>query len=233
MYGIFNSTDILTMQNQTVEAIASENKETRDKRMALKVQKKAIEEARDICANLAMRKELRQHAEEDYLEESSDEDGQPKTPSRRDGTVRTGTASPKERRRSTRQSREERPLAQIMSPEVVSGAASYTMNSSAPVNHVVPRVEVQRSPVEWNETGAEGFYKAPQQAPPPPPRPEKLRPDLVDAGFPPTPPDSAHAHRNSQLPAPGRDADEYRFSQEADYAPGTRRVSSKKLFPRA
>lgn len=59
MYGIFNSVEILSMTNATVEAIAAENKETRDRRMALKTQKKAIEEAKDICANLAMRKELR------------------------------------------------------------------------------------------------------------------------------------------------------------------------------
>ncbi|KAF6802724.1 dynamin family protein [Colletotrichum sojae] len=59
LYGIFNSVEILSMQSETVEAIAAENKETRDRRMTLKTQKTAIEEARDICANLAMRKELR------------------------------------------------------------------------------------------------------------------------------------------------------------------------------
>ena len=59
MYGIFNSVEILGMTTETVEAIAAENKETRDRRMTLKAQKKAIEEAKDICANLAMRKELR------------------------------------------------------------------------------------------------------------------------------------------------------------------------------
>lgn len=59
MYGIFNSVEILGMSNEVVEAIAAENKETRDRRMTLKVQKKAIEEAKDICAGLAMRKELR------------------------------------------------------------------------------------------------------------------------------------------------------------------------------
>jgi hypothetical protein len=47
------------MTDGTVVAIAAENKATRDKRMGLKARKVAIEEARDICANLAMRKELR------------------------------------------------------------------------------------------------------------------------------------------------------------------------------
>ncbi|KAK1689617.1 dynamin family protein [Colletotrichum godetiae] len=59
MYSIFNSVEILGMPSETVEAIAAENKETRDRRMTLKTQKTAIEEARDICASLAMRKELR------------------------------------------------------------------------------------------------------------------------------------------------------------------------------
>jgi hypothetical protein len=59
MYGIFNSVEIMNMSNETVEAIAAENKETRDRRQTLKLQKKAIEDAKDICTNLAMRKELR------------------------------------------------------------------------------------------------------------------------------------------------------------------------------
>ncbi len=59
VYGIFNSPEIFTMTNQTIEAVGAENKETRDRRLVLKAQKKAIEEAKDMCANLAMRKELR------------------------------------------------------------------------------------------------------------------------------------------------------------------------------
>jgi len=47
------------MEERTVVAIAAENKVTRDKRMDLKAKKVAIEGARDICASLAMRKELR------------------------------------------------------------------------------------------------------------------------------------------------------------------------------
>lgn len=59
MYSIFNSVEVLGLSNQVIEAIAAENKETRDRRQTLKVQKKAIEEAKEICASLAMRKELR------------------------------------------------------------------------------------------------------------------------------------------------------------------------------
>lgn len=77
MYGIFNSVAIMSMSNEVVEAIAAENKETRDRRQTLKVQKKAIEEAKDICASLAMRKELRMYAEDDRdnAEDTSDEEG--------------------------------------------------------------------------------------------------------------------------------------------------------------
>jgi hypothetical protein len=59
LHNIFNWVKINRMKDETVVAIAAENKVTRDKRMALKAKKVAIEEARDICANLAMRKELR------------------------------------------------------------------------------------------------------------------------------------------------------------------------------
>ena len=57
--GIFSWVKINRIKDGTVVAIAAENKVTRDKRMILKARKVAIEEARDICANLAMRKELR------------------------------------------------------------------------------------------------------------------------------------------------------------------------------
>jgi hypothetical protein len=47
------------MSNEKVTAIAAENEAVRNKRLALRAKKVAIEEARDICVNLAMRKELR------------------------------------------------------------------------------------------------------------------------------------------------------------------------------
>ncbi|MCV5126852.1 hypothetical protein OFB58_26110, partial [Escherichia coli] len=45
---------------EVVQSIAAENQETRDRRQALTAQRKAIEEAKDACAGLAMRKELRE-----------------------------------------------------------------------------------------------------------------------------------------------------------------------------
>ncbi len=56
---IFNPIKVWKMDDKSVEDIASENKETREKRLTLKARKKAIEEARYVCTNLAMRKELR------------------------------------------------------------------------------------------------------------------------------------------------------------------------------
>jgi hypothetical protein len=267
MYGIFNSADVLAMQNEAVEAIASENKETRERRITLKAQKKAIEEARDICANLAMRKELRQvgppslfrdisghqdlltschtqYAEEDrdYVETSEDE-SEIKTPSRRPtsaSTVAAGNASVREARRASRHAREDtRPLTPVVSPDAATVSSAYTTTGShvhgQTQNHGVGRTgnanthsyapppssrDGPRSTAEWSD--ATQFYKAPQQPPPPPPRPDKLRAEAAaDAGFPPTP-DSASG---------------YGFASEADYAPppsGSRsRVSAKKIFGRA
>jgi GTPase SAR1 family protein len=59
IYSMFNPAKVLELSNEVIEAIAAENKETRDRRQTLKVQKKSIEEAKEICASLAMRKELR------------------------------------------------------------------------------------------------------------------------------------------------------------------------------
>ena len=47
------------MKNETVEVIAAEKKETKNRRISLKAKKIAIEEARDVCLSLANRKELR------------------------------------------------------------------------------------------------------------------------------------------------------------------------------
>lgn len=66
LYHIFSSVKANRLSDETVEAIAAENKATRDKRTALKDKKAAIEEARDICASLAMRKELRSVSENSY-----------------------------------------------------------------------------------------------------------------------------------------------------------------------
>ncbi|KAL5606437.1 hypothetical protein BROUX41_002853 [Berkeleyomyces rouxiae] len=70
---LFNPVKILQMTNTVVEAIAAENKQTRDRRVTLKKQKQAIEEAKALCANLAMRSDLRAAYEDDYGEDSADD----------------------------------------------------------------------------------------------------------------------------------------------------------------
>jgi GTPase SAR1 family protein len=173
MYGVFNSVEILSMTNETIEAIAAENKETRDRRLALKAQKKAIEEAKDICAGLAMRKELRavsgqsspkyrqtkadlpeQYAQDDGPEDAETSDDENPNTARR--ASRTGTV----KQTSPSQRRVSRPVHEGLQP------ASSTPTTSQ---------HAARAPATAD---AEDFYtstKPPQHAPPvPPPRPDKV-----------------------------------------------------------
>ncbi|KAH8770861.1 hypothetical protein F5883DRAFT_642820 [Diaporthe sp. PMI_573] len=53
MYAIFNLVASMDMLGETVEAIAAENKEMRNRWMALKTQKIAVEDARNVSANMA------------------------------------------------------------------------------------------------------------------------------------------------------------------------------------
>ncbi|RBR16332.1 hypothetical protein FVER53590_05927 [Fusarium verticillioides] len=83
MLRLFNPIEILRMPDTTIEAIAAENKETRERRKALQLQKKAIEEARNICASLAMRSELRAYEDDDDDAVTDDEEQTPREVSRR------------------------------------------------------------------------------------------------------------------------------------------------------
>lgn len=218
MYSIFNSVEILGMSNEAVEAIAAENKETRERRIFLKTQKKAIEDAKDICANLAMRKELRMYAEEgrDDDEETSDEEGL----SRRASVARSPSVAkqPSLRRRVSRQVREE------TSPITYTGGESIrngTHGTEYPTTQAPPppRTELPRL-AEQPLDGYPSMAKPPQQAPPPPPpRPEKVRTESrsqgQDQGRPYTP-DQYYTNGNAYIPAdprtsasPGVDAANY------------------------
>ncbi|KAF4333242.1 interferon-regulated resistance GTP-binding [Fusarium beomiforme] len=188
MLRLFNPIEILRMPDSTIEAIAAENKETRERRKALQLQKKAIEEARNICASLAMRSELRAY-EDDPDDDASTEDEEP-TPrevSRRqvgapqNGTPQNGapqggllqtqpapqpSRSSDSTRRPNRDSRDERTEReeQRASRPPIPSQDSY---QSSPY-----RQEANR---EW-----EPVYHPQQQAqpghapPPPPPRPSKV-----------------------------------------------------------
>lgn len=173
MYTLFNAVEVLSMQNETVEAIAAENRETRDRRQTLKQQKKAIEEAKSLCSALAMRKELRVYADEEreLAEDSSDDDTDsaaqraptPTTP-RAPTMNSSGPTSQKQRN-----SRQEQYTPARQEPTATS-PTSYT-NAHRPVS------QPQARPAE---PSAEEYYaassrNAPSGAPPPPPRPEKIR----------------------------------------------------------
>lgn len=94
MLRLFNPIEILRMQDATIEAIAAENKETRDRRKTLQLQKKAIEEARSICASLAMRSDLRVYEDDpDDDADTDDEEPVPREVSRRQvGTPQNGAS---------------------------------------------------------------------------------------------------------------------------------------------
>lgn len=175
MYDIFNSVSVLSLSKQVVEAIAAENKETRDRRQTLKVQKKAIEEAKDICASLAMRKELRAYAEdggEDPHDGESTSDDETPSPRWVERTASNRNSSPSAAKRSRRsrqpsgggeflQPAEEAPAPQRYGPPTPTAGVYGPLRPEV----TVPAPE----PVE-------AYVSRPPQAapPPPPPRPGKV-----------------------------------------------------------
>lgn len=182
MYSVFESLHVLKMTEETILAIAAENKQTRERRVLLKSRKRAIEEAKDICASLAMRKELRAYANEADAEEeeTSDEDGPPR---RRTSNRQSSSAAapPPPQARTSR--RPPPPQQQPSRPEVhsngiqpssnnpyangMNGEHYTTPNSGGSNNRRTVEIEPE-----------EDFYSAPTGAPPPPPppRPDKVRP---------------------------------------------------------
>ncbi|KAK3300679.1 P-loop containing nucleoside triphosphate hydrolase protein [Chaetomium fimeti] len=184
MYSIFNSVEVLGMGTDVIESIAAENKETRDRRQTLRVQKKAIEEAKEICASLAMRKELRAYAEDatSDAEDTSDDD---------EPRVDEKMSPARHRPTSTRRiSRRPPPPSDIepQAPQQISSRNSdathdprYSQQPPAllptPTNaYPQPRPDM---PPSSEQTLGDGYTtsRPPQQAPPPPPppRPGKVR----------------------------------------------------------
>ncbi|UKZ79795.1 hypothetical protein TrVFT333_007557 [Trichoderma virens FT-333] len=175
MLGLFNPIEILRMQNATVEAIAAENKETRDRRTALKARKAAIEEARSICASLAMRSELRAYEDEMEDEVATDDEGHSRNDysSKRFSVSSTHEAvqqpltsqNPPVRRKR----REERPRPLI----------SVDTTQQRPLVPQQSQEDSQTSGItaaqEWDESYYTTAQSAPHHAPPPPPpRPQKI-----------------------------------------------------------
>ena len=173
MLRLFNPVEILRMGDSTVEAIAAENKETRDKRKALKLQKTAIEEARSICASLAMRSDLRAYQDEPEDDTvTDDEDGVQRNAS----TRRTASSysqnqveQPSRRQEPRRPIREERPRS-IVPDHTPTTPQNETHNSNNPYH--------QDSPREWDHpfytTNGSSQPAPTRDVPPPPPRPQKV-----------------------------------------------------------
>ncbi|KAL2757303.1 hypothetical protein ACRALDRAFT_1060712 [Sodiomyces alcalophilus JCM 7366] len=223
MYSIFNSVAIMALANETVEAIAAENKETRERRLALKNQKEAIEAARDICASLAMRKELR-YVEDDALGgETSDEDA-PTTPAtarttRRSmtGATATPTTEPKTMEPKLRESRPAEPKTAGLRP----AAPAIERKPSATVPGTTDWTPASEVPYKPATTPTPSI---PHHAPPPPPRPEKLRQE--DAAAPPLH-DTMHAGQANGYGPYGGDG------VDAHGASPIKRTGAKKFFGRA
>ena len=196
MLRLFNPTQILKMDNRTVENIAAEDKQTRDRRLALKDQKAAIEEAKSLCASLAMRSELRGHDDADE-EESEDEAGpqrrfsqqqfaaqQYRAPPSRDPRYEEPHDSPPAAARrpaqEQRQSYRPEPQEQRQSYRQEPPEQSYRHEAVSPASSRLSRGDSTRVSNEW----AQNYYTtepaqtpqapaAPTSAPPPPPRPPK------------------------------------------------------------
>ncbi|KAF5665411.1 interferon-regulated resistance GTP-binding protein [Fusarium circinatum] len=184
MLRLFNPIEILRMPDTTIEAIAAENKETRERRKALQLQKKAIEEARSICASLAMRSELRAYEDDDDDAETDDEEQTPREVSRRQvgapqngvpqngapqgGLLQAQPAPQSSRSDSTRRNRDSRDERSEREEQRASRPPVPTQDS------------YQNGPYQANRDW-EPVYHPQQQAtapghapPPPPPRPSKV-----------------------------------------------------------
>ncbi|KNB07629.1 hypothetical protein FOXG_08739 [Fusarium oxysporum f. sp. lycopersici 4287] len=183
MLRLFNPIEILRMPDTTIEAIAAENKETRDRRKALQLQKKAIEEARNICASLAMRSELRAYEDDDDDAETDDEEQTPREVSRRQVGA-PQMVYPRTVHLKAVFSRHNRPLNQAVTtpPDETAIVGTSVLNArTASSRPPVPTQDsCQSGPYQANRDW-EPVYHPQQQAsapghapPPPPPRPSKV-----------------------------------------------------------
>ncbi|KAJ4394779.1 hypothetical protein N0V93_003999 [Gnomoniopsis smithogilvyi] len=180
MYSIFESVKCLSMSDDTIEAIAAENKETRERRMLLKQRKRAIEDAKDVCASLAMRKELRMYANEAVSEgeETSDDDERSSSPPQRAPSSRSAPKPPRRRE----------------APSQALPPATTTTNGYT--NGVSEHSSARTKTAQYQPMPEDDYYSAPAHTsprsaapsvpssapPPPPPRPEKVSVQ-EDAGY--------------------------------------------------
>ncbi|CAN8099722.1 unnamed protein product [Discula destructiva] len=187
MYSIFESVKCLSMTVDTIEAIAAENKETRERRILLKQRKRAIEDAKDTCASLAMRKELRVYANEAVSEGEDTSD---------DDDYGDGTAPPLNRTASSRAAAptlRRRREAPQPPPAATTNGYNTTANGNGNGNGNRPASPPARTKTsQYQPPAADEEYYAPPRTsppratapaipsaapPPPPPRPEKVQHD--------------------------------------------------------
>ncbi|KAF7542496.1 hypothetical protein G7Z17_g11524 [Cylindrodendrum hubeiense] len=211
MLRLFNPIEILRMRDATIEAIAAENKETRDRRRTLQAQKKAIEEARTICASLAMRSELRVYDDEPDEDSASDEEEQPVVNNNIDR--RKSVAPPAQPqqplrshdsvRRTARDPREDRSSRAPAAPQDV-----YQNNPYRPEAGRQDTSSRQESNHRQDSRDWEPVYPTPHQEqqqpnhaapPPPPPRPQKVGLGDAEAYY-------ENAGRTEYSNSPGRDS---------------------------
>ncbi len=69
MLELFGPENLGNMTDAAIEAIVADDKETRDARLALRLKKDKIQEARETCARIAIRRDLRVVSTE-YLPQS-------------------------------------------------------------------------------------------------------------------------------------------------------------------
>ncbi|KAG6040895.1 hypothetical protein E4U41_006743 [Claviceps citrina] len=189
MLRLFDPIEILRMPDGTIESISAENKETRERRIALKKQKKAIEEARNICASLAMRSDLRSYEdEEEGVSDSNDEDDD--GPPRRQASFRQSQSqSQQQQQQQYRQTHESRYSLQEDRPSRSSSNSDVRARVSNPhqETHLNATGTLGHQPAQsWDQQlymTARDREQMPSHAPPPPPpppRPQKLGVEDVD-----------------------------------------------------
>ncbi|PSR80213.1 P-loop containing nucleoside triphosphate hydrolase protein [Coniella lustricola] len=195
MYSVFESVKCLSMSMDVIEAIAAENKETRERRLMLKGRKRAIEEAKDVCAGLAMRKELRMYADEAASDgETSEEEDNTTTPSSR----RTSAPPPPPTAAATAPLRPppRKQAAATAAPPVVTNGyangldAATAASLASQAQQAQARTKTAQYVPEGDDiyasTSASATQRSPSVAvpsaapPPPPPRPEKIG---IDEGY--------------------------------------------------
>jgi hypothetical protein len=169
MLRLFNPIEIMRLDNTVIEAIASENKETRDRRMALKQQKTAIEEARDICASLAMRSELRSYDDEPEDEVPTDDEDHYST----SRYSRQSAPYPSQAETSRKPVRESPPRPSVDNTRSRTPVTPQQESYPAKTNGTSRRENGH----DWEQNGyaaTSGPVDQPYHAPPPPPRPSKV-----------------------------------------------------------